>query len=283
MNWLIFTFLAVFSRSLYGIFTKIFSSHKPISVYTQSVLIPAIAAVITLILAPFLGGIDFSSTFSLPAVSLLVLGQVAGNLIYYEAIKNLTSSTAQILFSSILVFNTIFSILFLNAHVSPKNLLGIGIMLMALILVAGNKIEFHLKGTILMITSAALFSMFQLSTAVVSKQLSAATYLIIAYLGTVLCIFAIKPKTIIGDLKKFTNLKSFLIPIKTTIFSMGALIFSYYAYSLASQPEKVTFLLPSQVVLTVLIGYIFFKEKSFLSRKLTAAVLVVLAAYLIKS
>jgi drug/metabolite transporter (DMT)-like permease len=135
-----------------------------------------------------------------------------------------------------------------------------------------------------MVFSAFCFSIFQLSSADLSKQIGSATYLVLAYFGAALVIFIYKGKTIIKDLREAQNLKStLLIPFLTAIPSMGNFIFAYYAYKEAPEPGRVAMLLTSQVVLGVLLSHFILKEKTHLIRKIGAAILVVLAAFLIKS
>ena len=285
MDWIFFTFLSVISRAIYGVMTKVLSNKAGNSIYTQSVLLPLCGGLLAILLSPLLGGFNLNiNSNNLGLIILVVLSQGLGNVVYFAAIKNLTSGTAQISFSSILVFNTILSILFLNLHLSFINGLGIIILMLAILLAVSGKIEFNKKGVGLMTLSAFLFSIFQLSTSRLSLQVSAATYLIIAYFGATLVVFVVNAKTVIKDISASTNKKNlFLIPFLTAIPSLGNFVFAYYAYRSAPEPAKVAMLLTSQVVFGVLLSYVFLKEKGYLFRKLLAAILVITAAVLIKS
>lgn len=265
--------------------TKVLSNKVKTSSYTQATLLPLGGALLAFVLAPFLGGLttDFSRV-SIIAALLVILGQGFGNIVYFEAIKNLTSGTAQIAFSSILLFNTVLSLAFLNLHLSFLNVFGLILLSLAILSVTTGKVEFHKKGIILMVFSAFLFSIFQLSSSEISKQVSAATYLLIAYIGATLVVFILKWKIVINDIRHAESLKLTLgIPLLTAVPSLGNFLFAYYAYRTAPEPAKVAMLLTSQVVLTVILSYFFLKEKNHLLRKIIAAALVVTAAILIKS
>jgi drug/metabolite transporter (DMT)-like permease len=214
---------------------------------------------------------------------LVVGGQALGNVLYFEAIKSLTSSTAQITFSSILVFNTVLSVLFLNLSLGLLNFLGVLLLLAAITIVNTGKVELNRRGVILMLIAALCFSAFQLASSELSKQVSAATYLLIAYLGSALIILAIKWRPISHDVLDMKKLKTTLpIVFATALPSTGNFLFAYYAYRGAPEPAKVAMLLTSQVVLTVILSYLFLKERHHLLRKITAAVLVVISAIMIK-
>lgn len=254
-----------------------------VSVYTQAALLPLAGAFIAVIASPLLGGLSFNfAGVSIVAVLLVVLGQGLGNITYFAAMKRLTNSTAQIAFSSILVFNTLLSLLFLGLTLSPLNVFGIVLLMLAILSVTSGKIEFDKKGIGLMILSALLFSIFQLASAEISKQVGAANYLLIAYLGAALVVFVLKSRIIVEDVRKTGFKDSMSIPLVTAIPSVGNFLFAYYAYRTAPEPAKVAMLLTSQVVLTVLLSYFLLNEKGNVWRKVGAACLVVVSAILIK-
>lgn len=284
MSWLLLTFVSIVSRSIYGVMTKVLSNKLKVSAYTQATLLPFAGACIALLISPFLGGIQTNfSDVSLVAVILVVLGQGLGNITYFAAIKNLTNGTAQIAFSSILLFNTFLSLVFLDLQLSLLNVFGLVVLMLAILSVVSGKIELSKKGISLMLLSAFLFSIFQLASSELSKQVGAATYLLIAYLGATAVVFALKWKVVVKDLASAERKTTIGIPLLTALPSIGNFLFAYYAYRVAPQPAKVAMLLTAQVVLTVLLSYVFLNEKGHVLRKVAAAVLVVIAAILIKS
>lgn len=283
MDWLILTFFSVISRSIYGVMSKVLSNRLSVSVYTQAALLLFAGGIITVLVAPFFGGLSFDiSQASLVTVALVVLGQGLGNITYYQAIKSLTNGTAQIAFSSILIFNTILSLIFLNLNLSPVNVFGLVLLMLAILSVTTGKVELNKKGVSLMVFSAFLFSIFQLSSAVLSKEVGVITYLLIAYFGASLVVFVLKAKDIVKDISAADKKLVLGLPFLTAIPSLGNFAFAYYAYREAPEPAKVAMLLTSQVVLTVFLSYFFLKEKTALGRKIGASVLVVISAILIK-
>ncbi len=284
MDWLLLTFISVIFRSVYGVMTKVLSNKVKVSAYTQATLLPLAGAIIALLISPLLGGLHFNfSEVSMIAVLLVVLGQGLGNITYFASIKNLTNGTAQIAFSSILFFNTFLSLIFLDLHLSLLNVFGLVLLTLAILSVVTGKVELHRRGVALMILSAFLFSVFQLASAEISKQIGAATYLIIAYLGAALVVFSLKWRIVLKDLVKTDRHTTFGIPLLTALPSLGNFLFAYYAYRSAPQAAKVAMLLTSQVVIAVFLSYLFLNEKGHVVRKVGAAILVVMAAVLIKS
>jgi drug/metabolite transporter (DMT)-like permease len=285
MDWLILTAFSVISRSIYGVMTKVLSNKLETSIHTQAAILPFIAGILSFLVSPLIGGINFDlSKVNIVALILVVITQGIGNIIYFEAIKKLTNSTAQIAFSSILIFNTLLALVFFDLHLSFINIIGLFLLMISILSVTTGKIELNKTGILLMVLAAFLFSVFQLASAEVSNQIGTTTYLVITYWGAALIVFVLKAKIIINDFSKLKNIKSsFGIPLLTAIPSLGNFIFAYYAYSSAPEPAKVAMLLTSQVVLTILLSYFFLKEKKRLFINILAAILVVIAAFLIKS
>lgn len=283
MYWLVLTLLSVLFRSVYGVMTKVFSNQVKVSVYTQATLLTLAGAFLSILLSPFLGGINFNFTgVSIIAVILVVLGQGLGNITYFASIKHLSNGTAQIAFSSILVFNTFLALVFLDLRLTFINVLGLMLLMMAILSVVSGKIEIHRKGIALMVSSAFLFSVFQLASAELSNQVGAPMYLLISYLGAAAVVFIMKSRIVIKEITESSKKSIMITPLLTALPSLGNFLFAYYAYRSAPEPAKVAMLLTSQVVLTVFLSYFFLHEKGHVLRKVIAAILVVVSAALIK-
>lgn len=284
MNWFLLTIIAIFFRALYGLMTKVLSNRLKVSAYTHSVLLTLIAALITLLISPIVGGLSLNLyEVKWWILILMVVSAGVGNVTYFIAIKNLTNGTAQIAFSSILLFNTILAVLLLDLNLSVINFIGIVVLMLAIISVVSGKIEFHKQGIILMVLSAFCFSLFQLSSSQLASQLNAVTYLFLSNLGAGSAVLLYKWQDIYTDLHRVSNEKnSYLIPLFTALPSLGYALFSYYAYRSAPVPAKVAMLLPAQVVVTVILSYYWLNEKSHIMRKTLAAIGVIISSVFIK-
>lgn len=277
------TFIAVLFRAVYGVMTKVLSDKINTSPYTQAVLLSVSAGIIALIASPFLGGIDFTiSNVNLFVVFLVISSQGVGNIIYFTAIKHLTNGTAQITFSSIILFNAVLAVVFLETVLIPLNYVGIALLLLAIYVATTGKIVLDRRGVGLMTLAALVFAVFQLSSAEMSQDVTAATYLCIAYFGAALVVFALKTRTVLSDFKNNVSKETFKVSFLTGLPSVGNFLFAYFAYRAAPEPAKAAMLMTSQVVFAVLFSYIFLKEHNHPRRKLLAAFLVVISAVLIR-
>ncbi|HUQ85433.1 MAG TPA: DMT family transporter [Candidatus Limnocylindrales bacterium] len=286
MNWLIFTIISIFFRAVYGVSTKVLSSNVKVSPATVSVIFSTFATLLTLIISPLIGGISFKEFRSVWLLAMVVVIAISsGNILYYKGIKSLDSSTTQIAFSSILIWGTLFSITFLNSNFSSRQIVGIILLLLAIIFVQFKKgVNLLKKGVLYIILSALIFAIFQISTAELSKSISAATYLLTAYLGTTIVTGILYAKTIRKDLFLLKNrmLQTSKVMLFSSITSLIHFSFAYFAYRSAPDSGVVVVLLTSQVIIAVILSIIFLKERDRIGRKLVAGLLAVLAGFLIK-
>ena len=287
MNWLIFTLVAVSSRSIYSIATKILSNRIKVSAISQAVLLTTFAGLLSLPFSVFVGGISFAGISSvLLFVLLMVFSQAFGNILFFQGMNELDAGTAQIAFSSILIWGSVLSVAFLGSNFSLLQVFGIFIMLIAILLTQYQRksINFN-KGALLIIASAGLFSVFQVTSARISEVISTGAYLLMAYLGSSLILSFVYFNKIAKDLRYLLSKAKDVF--KIMLFASGTsllyFIFSYFAYRVAPDKGVVVVLLTAQVVLSVILGIILLKETRNLKRKLLAGILAFIASVLIKS
>lgn len=287
MNWLLLTILAITARSVFSLGTKLLSRDVKVSPQTQSFLLTFASGILALIICPFIGGINFNGiNQNLLPIFLIIISSVFGNVIFFKGQNKLDAGTTQIAFSSILIWGAILSTVFLKSKFSLLQVVGILLMMVAIILVQNIRKVTNFNSSVLyIIASSLLFAIFQVASASISSFISTGTYLVFSYLGTALITFLIFFKIIKDDLKKLTlQMKNTFFK---TIFASGTsllyFIFSYLAYKVAPDRGIVVILLTAQVILSVILGIFFLKEKENLKRKLLAGALAFLAGSLIKS
>lgn len=287
MNWLLLTLLAITARSAFSLGTRLLGRDVKASPQTQSFLLTLGSGLLAIIVCPFFGGININSVNqNLLPILLIIISSVFGNVIFFKGQKRLDAGTTQIAFSSILIWATILSIIFLKSKFSLIQIVGIFLMMTAIILIQNIKKGIKINSSVLyIIFSTLLFAVFQVTSAFISLRINTGTYLVFSYLGTSLVTFLVYFNTIKEDLKKLT------LQIKNTFFktffasgtSLLYFIFSYLAYRYAPDRGIVVTLLTAQVVLSVILGIYFLKEKENTTKKLLAGILAFIAGVLIKS
>ena len=287
MNWLVFTIIAITARSSYSIAAKVLSNDVRVSPITQSLLLTSSAGMLSLLFSPFLGGISFNGIgqYGLAAV-LMIASQGFANILFYKGVQELDAGTTQIAFSSILIWGALLSVMFLGSSFSFTQVMGLALMFIAILIVQykGRKVGIS-SSVSYIILSAVLFAIFQVASADLAEELTPATYLAMAYFGPTILIGGLYFRTVKNDSKKLTQ-QLMNTATKSLFVSGTSLLYfvcSFLAYSKAPDSGVVVVLLTSQVILSVVFGIIFLKERDNMNRKLLAGILAVIAGVLIKA
>jgi len=287
MSWVILTILAIFFRAIYSLATRVLTNNIKVSSVAQSVLLTVLASILSLTLSPFLGGINFShfNQIWIPALLMIVSSSI-GNIIYFKGQEALDTGTTQIAFSSIVIWGALLSLSFLGSHFSFLQVFGVLLLLMSIILIQYKKTTFIFSPAIFyIIASAFVFAIFQVTSAEVAKVLPAGTGLPLEYIGSTILMFGLYPKKVLKD---FGSMKiNYKNTLKSGLFASGSTLlyylFAYLAYAVAPDRGIVVLLLTTQVIVSVILGIIFLKEKEGMKRKLFAGAIAVVASILIKA
>jgi drug/metabolite transporter (DMT)-like permease len=287
MSWIIATLVAICARAFLSIFTKKLSVFDELSAATKSALFMFVCFGISLPFVGVLGGFHLDQIASnLFLCSLLVLGQFVGNTLYISGLAKTDTSLAQIILSSTLIWGSLFSIIFLDSRFRLHQFFGMLVLLVAIAITQYNKkSKLKITKSVYMLLGAAVFfSIFQVAGAKSSGKISSGTYLLVSYGGTGLTYLLIYGRKIINESILCSRKKAVataLIP--GCLSSVITFTAAYVAFKKAPDAGVVIALLPSQVILSVILGIWLLKERTKLKSKLLAGLLAALSGYLIKS
>jgi drug/metabolite transporter (DMT)-like permease len=288
MGWLVLTVFAVISRAIYSLGTKILTNRLPVSSPTQSFCLTGTATLLGLLASPFLGWFSFGDLGGRwDTVLLMVVTLTIGNVFYFRAQQELDAGTTQIAFSSIVIWGTLLSVALLGSHFSPKQGIGIIILIAAIILIQYRKGHRKVNAAVLgIVASAASFAAFQVTSAQIAPHATPATYLLLAYGGTTLLLGLVYAKRIRREAPKLLT-NSLRFTLEGVVFAATGtwayFIFAYYAYRQAPDAGVVVVLLTTQVVFSIILATIFLRERQHLPRKALATAMAFAASVLIKS
>ena len=287
MDWLLLTVLSVFSRATFGVATKVLSKRVKVSAVSQAVMLLVTGGLLAIPLSPFIGGISFYNLSDVWLLALvMIISSAIGNVLFFKGLEKLDASSAQVIFSSILLWSIFLSILFLGSQFSLYQLVGIAVLLFAIILIQYKKdTKLMNKNVWYMLIAALLFAIFQVSSAELAKTISVGAYTLLAYLGGAFVLWAIYPKKISKEISSLA--KQYKRAGVSTLFAASTsllyAVFAYLAYASAPDRGVVVLLLTSQVILGVILAIIFLKERDQIPKKIAAGALAVIAGLLIKS
>lgn len=285
MPWLALTGLAVMCRSSLSIGSKLVTNRVAASSLTLSALLTGFGAVLALLLSPVLGGLSVSGLAAVwPSAVVMVLSQGVGNILYFEGVARLDAGTTQIAFSTIVLWSLGLSVLLLDSSFSPMQLLGVALLVGAILLAGHGPVDAErTTGVLFIVASTAMYGTFQVTSAQLSRHVSAATYLVLTYAGATALLLALYARRIAPELRAVSASWRRTLPVTlyAAASSMGAFTFGYFAYRVAPDRGLVVVLLTTQVVLSVLLGIVLLGERERAGRKIAAGVIAVLATWLI--
>lgn len=285
MSWIIITAIAILTRAFYSISTRALSLNVKVSSNTQSVILPFYAALLSLLLIPFLG-LNFEGLReSWWVAALLALSQGMGNILYFYGQKYIDSGMTQIALSSKLVWTAIMSVAFLGSNFNAVQIVGMILLLAGILLVQNTKHHNSdtKKGVLLISASAVVFSVFAVTGADIASKINPVAYLLVTYLGASLFAALVGRRDLVKDKEYISNNKVKLFKYFGYAAGTSTLYFTliYYAYREASDAGIVAVLVNAQVVTTVIVASIILKERQNLTRKIIAGLVVIVSAYLI--
>jgi drug/metabolite transporter (DMT)-like permease len=285
--WLVLTFLSILSRAVYGVLTKVLSNQVRVGAMTQSFLLLVACTVCALAIAPFVGGVQLEGVMGVwPGLLIAIITSTLGNIFYFKGISKLESATTQVVFSSIVIWSLFMAMAFLGTRLSPIQGAGVALMLAAILLAQyqGRRLRFS-ASVWLIVLSAACFAAYQIASAGIAKNLGTGTFMVVAFGADAILMGLVYWKEIRRDLVHSRKSQS---KVWTVAFITGAAstiynVFAYLAYRVAPDAGVVVLLLTSQVVFAVIISIVFLGEREGMVRKLTAGVIAVVAAVMIKA
>jgi drug/metabolite transporter (DMT)-like permease len=257
--WLVLTFLSILSRAVYGVLTKVLSNQVRVGAMTQSFLLLVACTVCALAIAPFVGGVQLEGVMGVwPGLLIAIITSTLGNM----------------------------AMAFLGTRLSPIQGAGVALMLAAILLAQyqGRRLRFS-ASVWLIVLSAACFAAYQIASAGIAKNLGTGTFMVVAFGADAILMGLVYWKEIRRDLVHSRKSQS---KVWTVAFITGAAstiynVFAYLAYRVAPDAGVVVLLLTSQVVFAVIISIVFLGEREGMVRKLTAGVIAVVAAVMIKA
>ena len=246
------------------------------------IIFGVIGSVIFLALMPFF---DFHFPTDWRVWALLL----SSNLLYAcqdvlksKGFKYLDVSVVSIFSQSSKVFMILFGIIIFREHLTTLEALGVLFIMAGSALVVFKKNKFHINKYIWFIIGSSLFfAMAMIIDVGVSGQFNLAFYLLMIYLLPALFIF-------IGGRRKIVDIKKGFLRNKnsrkfTAIAGVASAIGMLF-YLLALRQGQVSIVAPlssTTVLLNVIAGYVFLKERNDLLKRLIAAVLVIIGIFLL--
>lgn len=279
---------AILALGFLTLFTLV-NKHLLIKKETDAIVYSSVSQFLVAILAAagiLLKGFEFSGT-SLTWIGVILVGfsYAAASMLYFTSLKHIGMSQVKILEASKVFWILLGGFLFLNEAITLRKIFAIFFVFLAIVLVSfeRKKIFSFSIYSFYMLAAAILFGIGALLDRFLVNHFSVISYQFFNFLLPSIFVFLLKPNKLelLPGFLKNKEIMSKLALNSLAFFAGFNAIFM--AYKVGGEASRVDPILEAQTVIIVILGALFFKERTNLLKKFIASLLVVAGVVLIRS
>ncbi|HLD24977.1 MAG TPA: EamA family transporter [Patescibacteria group bacterium] len=267
--WPILSLVNVLSIAIGNLFQKLSMKEDKSDPVASSIIFQFLLGTITLIFALIKG-------YHPPPLALfpfyLISGVLyaAGTIAYFTANKFIEASEVSVLAGTGVIMTIVGSFLFLGDTLSPLQLLGVGLIFVAVIIVNLKRETFRLnQGSWYALAGISSYGLAVVSDSYIIRQYDAASYLSFICFVPGILILLLYMRRAPAMLSAMRHIDRSLI-IFTFLYAIQAISF-YLALEMGALVSQISAIARASIILTVILATVFLRETKHLRRKVIAA------------
>lgn len=279
MSWIILAIINVFGLSLSTLFQRVAMKNEQNDAVISSIIFQYLSTIITFTYALTRG-------YTLPPIPLLpyffISGALyaAGTLAFFRAMQTIEASESAILTGSGVIVTIVASFVFLGDRLRPEQLFGAFLILASVVIINFSRHILRMKqGSWLALLGTALYGLAVVSDTYIINHYNAVSFLpLICFISGTLLLFSHLKKTraLISGIRHID--KNLIIFI--ALYSVQSISF-YMALERGALVSQMSTIARASIVLTVLLGAIFLKERDRMPKKIIGAILTTIGVLLV--
>lgn len=208
----------------------------------------------------------------LPNLLLMTLLYGSGNVFMFTALKYIEASDFTIVFASRALWTIIAAVAFLKETFNMSQALGAILILTSIVIVTSRTKIFSLdKGHIYALLAAIAFGLAFANDAYILRGFDLPSYLFIAFVTPALVVWVFKPKAT-KQMKPLLQGKTpYKLILLATLYA-ASYITVFWAYQVGRNSAQIASLYETSIIVTVILGIVFLKERADLLKKLVGLV-----------
>ncbi len=279
-NWILYVILYIILSTIFTQFYKIATQNLK-NAGALTVILEIVGVITALLICPFFN-LTFPTNFEVWIfLGLSIIFYAITDRVNTTVRSGIEASTFSILKQLSTTFLTLAGFLFLNEEFIFHKFLGAMLIILSNIFIFYKKGEFKMNRYIgLGVLANLSFTIAMFLDVNLSKHFNLPFYVAMT-LGIPAILIALTEKIKISEMKKELKIANKKVLLITGITWSLSIIAQLRAYQL----QKVSIVAPIcslSVILNVIVGYLFLKERDNLPRKIIAAILIVISILLIK-
>jgi len=275
MSWLLLVLVNVLTGSLARIFQKILLKNKESDPFAFSFIFQLIVAFLFLIHTLIYQQLNFPNLYGLSLnILIMSLFYSLGNIFTFKAFKLTEASEVAVIFSSNTLWSVLAAIILLGEELSTNKISGISLVIIGLIAINYRKTDWKInKGHAYALLGAFLFGVaFTNDALILNRFKNVSSYMTIAFLLPGITTLFFKPKAI-NNLPYFLHFKIIPSLLFCCFLYFLASLTIFEAYKSGGNASIISPISQSSLVLTVIISYIFLKERDHLLNKIVGTLI----------
>ncbi len=281
MSWLLLAIIGTIFFSLTILLQRVFLKEGQSNHYAYAVVFQLLVALIVFIYALFMG-------FNIPSFtslsinwSLVILLYAFANLALFRGLQIIEASEASILISSRAIWTMFGAAIFLGEKITYLRVIGTLLVVFGIAIILYRRKEWKFnKGYLLILCSAVLFGLAFTNDAFMLKTIDVLSFTVFAFGLPAIALLLIKPK-ITKEIGYFLETKRAIKMLGTSFLFAIAIVAIYSSYRAGGDASQIMPIMQLSIILTVLLSYIFLKERDFLLRKIIGSLLALAGALLV--
>ena len=282
MTWLVLALISLSTLSVASVLARVLLKKEDSNPVGYAIIFQLVLGAISLIFAIAL------KKFVLPSNETSVIRFIFSTLLWagstvfgFQTLKRLSAGESTILASSGTFITIGLGIVFLGEVFKVAAVSGTVLILLAIWIIATGNLNFRSReGIIFGLLSSAFAAIAVVNDAVILKTYEAFSYTAIMSFLPGFILLLLFPKQIVKIPKMFDRKSFFIITILCIFYSIQAITY-YLALQNGAPISRLSPIMKSSIVLTVIFAAIFIKERSNLKKKLIAAIMVTIGTILL--
>lgn len=280
--WFQLTLLGVLAYSGYYLLSRVFLKQKNSDAVAYAIVFNIICATIISVVA-------LSRGFTLPdlkkyAFNLILMGilYTLSQVFIFQASKTIEASELIIISSTRVLWTIGGGLLFLGESFDLAKALGTALILFSVVFVSYKKKQMRFsKGHVYALLAGVCLGVGFVNDSYILRQTDAVSYAAVAFILPAFLTIIIFPRAAL-QLKKFITYKTLRNTFLLGLFYSVGIIASYAAYTAGGTASQIVPIGQSVVIVTVILGALFLKERDNLWKKAIASVLVAIGVLLLR-
>lgn len=274
MNWVFLVIISALTGSLTRILQKVLLRGRDSDPFAFGFVFQIIVSFL------FLIHTLLTNSLNIPNLSGVIINLIImtlfyslGNLFTFKAFKIAEASEVSVIFASSTVWSVIAALFMLGEKLTTNKIIGIILVVLGIVTINYSKTNWKInRGHLFALLGALLFGVaFTNDAFIINRFQSVSSYMIIAFAFPAITMFFYSP----GSVKKISYFLDKKIIFKLLICSLFyalSAITIFEAYKRGGEASVISPIQQSSIVFTVIIGYIFLRERDKLLNKLLGTI-----------